>query len=73
MPATIFCYFHLLGATAFTRAQFGTGAGPIVMDNVGCIATENRLIDCPFTLNHNCAHSEDAGVRCTSSTTGTLI
>ena len=60
----------LIGATAYSRAQFGAGAGPIVMDNVRCAATESRLIDCPFTFNHNCVHSEDAGVSCTSSTTG---
>ena len=40
------------------------------MDEVQCRDTERRLIECPFTLNHNCGHSEDAGVRCTSSTTG---
>ena len=42
-----------------------------MLDDVGCTGTETRLIECPATLNHNCAHSEDAGVRCTSSTTGT--
>lgn len=42
------------------------------MDDVGCTASETRLIDCPFSLNHNCRHSEDAGVRCTASSTGIL-
>ena len=64
------CSLLLLGATAYSRAHFGTGAGPIVMDNVRCTGSENGLINCSFTLNHNCAHSEDAGVRCTLSTTG---
>ena len=40
------------------------------MNEVRCTNTESRLIDCPFSLNHECGHSEDAGVRCTSSTTG---
>ena len=61
----------MIGATAYASARFGAGAGPIVMDNVLCTATENRLIECPFTFNHNCGHHEDAGVRCTLSTTGT--
>ena len=61
----------LPGAIAYSSAQFGAGAGPIVMDNVECTGGENRLIECPFIFNHNCGHSEDAGVRCTSSTTGT--
>ena len=61
------------GATPYSSAWFGAGAGPIVMDNVLCTSTESRLIDCPFTFNHNCGHSEDAGVRCVSSTTGMFI
>ena len=61
------------GATAYSSARFGAGTGPIVMDDVQCRATERRLIDCPFTLNHNCGHSEDAGVRCTSSTYGKIV
>ena len=65
---TILCIS--IGATYYSSARFGAGAGPIVMDDVRCTATESRLIDCPFTLNHNCVHSEDAGVRCTLSTTG---
>ena len=60
----------MAGATAYTSAWFGAGAGPIVMDNVRCTAAESRLIECPFTFNHDCSHSEDAGVRCSSITTG---
>ena len=60
----------MLGATAYTGAQFGAGAGPIVMNDVRCTTAERRLIDCPFKLNHNCGHHEDAGVLCTASTTG---
>jgi deleted-in-malignant-brain-tumors protein 1 len=40
------------------------------MDDVGCTTTERKLIDCPFTLNHDCSHGEDAGVRCFSTTSG---
>ena len=40
------------------------------MDDVLCSGTESQLMDCTFTLNHNCAHYEDAGVLCTSSTSG---
>ena len=63
----------LSGATYYTHAYFGAGAGPIVMDDVRCTTAERRLIDCPFKLNHNCGHSEDAGVRCYSSTSGKII
>lgn len=34
------------------------------MDDVSCLGTEARLVDCTHVTNHNCAHFEDAGVRC---------
>ena len=41
------------------------------MTNVTCPYIESRLMNCLFDLNHNsCGHDEDAGVRCSSSTTG---
>ena len=45
---------------------FTNGAGQIWLDDVQCRGTETRLIDCPARPlgQHNCAHSEDAGVRC---------
>ena len=45
--------------------------GPIHMDNVFCVGTESALFDCSFNGfdNHNCRHSEDAGVICSSEFT----
>ena len=41
----------------------------ILMDNVGCLGTESRLVDCPFDRHTaDCSHSEDAGVRCQEGT-----
>jgi hypothetical protein len=44
------------------------GTGVIWLNDVGCDGTENRLIDCPASTlvfgQHNCSHSQDAGVRC---------
>ena len=42
------------------------GTGPILLDNLLCTGSELRLIDCPHNGlgNHNCRHSDDAGVRC---------
>ena len=58
-------FFHI-GATAVSFAAFGAGTGSIWLDNVRCVGTETRLIDCPANAigSHNCVHSEDAGVRC---------
>ena len=42
------------------------GSGQIVLDDVRCIGNESRLVNCPHNGlgNHNCGHSEDAGVSC---------
>ena len=56
------------GAQALRMASlFGQGTGPIYLDNVGCTGSEERLTSCPRPNpigEHNCEHSEDAGVRC---------
>lgn len=56
------------GALAISFAAFGQGSGSIWLDNVNCAGTEARLDLCPANplTVHNCAHSEDASVRCAS-------
>ena len=56
----------LLGAVAVPLAAFGQGTGPILLDNLFCVGSEPRLVDCLANEigSHNCAHFEDAGVRC---------
>ena len=34
------------------------------MDDVHCTGTESTLTSCTHTTNHDCGHSEDAGVIC---------
>ncbi|XP_030839945.1 deleted in malignant brain tumors 1 protein-like isoform X2 [Strongylocentrotus purpuratus] len=51
---------------ARSRATYGHGSGPIYLDSVRCSGNEARLTDCSNGGwgNHNCDHSEDAGVYC---------
>ena len=55
----------LKGATGIFTG-FTDGTGQIWLDDVRCVGTETRLIDCPASPigTHNCAHFEDAGVTC---------
>ena len=56
-------------ATALTSG-FPEGASEIWLDDVRCGGSESRLIDCTASPlgQHDCVHSEDAGVRCTATT-----
>ena len=58
--------FVSTGAIARSIAYFGQGSGAILLDNVGCIGTETRLVNCRSNSLgvYNCLHSEDAGVTC---------
>ena len=53
------------GTNARGNAFYGQGTGrPIQMDDVACTGSEQWLVNCTHTTNHNCGHSEDAGVEC---------
>ena len=59
---------EFLDGTATVEA-FGSGDGKIWLDDVKCAGYENYLLSCPqtsFIGSHNCRHSEDSGVRCSS-------
>lgn len=51
-------------------AHFGPGSDPIWLDNIHCTGTESTLTECELKNwgEHNCAHSEDAGVVCSGNT-----
>ena len=66
--AAVVC--RMLGFPAAIRAvsgaRFGRGQGRIVLDNVQCQGREQNLADCRHNgfFQHNCQHTEDAGVVC---------
>ena len=59
--------YNLTG-DAYHSAHFGQGTGYIWLDNVQCTGSETHLLSCTNEGigNHNCEHSEDAGVQCIS-------
>ena len=48
--------------------NFGPGSGPIQLQDVACVGTENNLFMCPLSSDigevSSCLHSNDAGVIC---------
>ena len=69
-----YLYIALLNASASNAVSvdvvplrgFGGGSGDILLDSVVCRGTESSLLECSTNSirQHNCNHSEDAGVRC---------
>ena len=50
----------------FYNAKYGQGVGPILVDQINCPAGVQSILDCKHKGwgNHDCQHSEDAGVIC---------
>jgi len=61
-------------ATAYSGARFGQGSSVIIaLDDVSCTGEEPSLFSCMGTANHDCMHTEDAGVLCSAQCTSGAV
>ena len=58
---------------AINTSSIGQESGKIRMNDVDCEGTECSIFNCSHNemRNHNCRHSQDAGVTCGTETVGT--
>ena len=64
LSTSIYCAYT--AGRAYSNAHFGSGSGPIFLDDVQCTSSARKLLECyskPI-LSHNCSHFHDAGVAC---------
>ena len=57
------------GAIAHTGSHYGPGKGPVYLNNVGCIGSENNLTECSHgyfgDVSSTCrTHLSDVSVSC---------
>ena len=68
IDATVVCReLGFLNGSATRQAQFGLGAGPVWLHQVGCLGNESKLSHCIHTGAGNvgsCSHAQDVGVKC---------
>jgi len=55
--------------TASTNFLYGSGSGPIWLDDVGCFGSETCLLSCynRGIGSNNCGHSEDVAISCSGT------
>ena len=66
----------LLGSTVYSTSPYGESQGPVFLNSVGCIGTEETLLGCSsqFVTDLTCSsHSRDVGVKCEGKTYSTLL
>ena len=54
----------VLSVSKTTEFFSGVSEGPIHMDRVACSGKEPLLVNCSYSMNHDCTHAKDIGVVC---------
>ena len=70
MPdANVVCGQLGYASATSASATFSQGTGPIFLDEVACTADDQSLVECSHRgwNVHDCGHTEDAGVICSTS------
>jgi hypothetical protein len=62
--------FNPMGGVFSPPPSARPGTLPILMDDVRCTGTEASLFSCTYITSHNCSHSEDVVITC--STVGSV-
>ena len=64
-PNDIVCMYVSTENIPVKNAGFGSGESrPILLDNVACDGSEEKISQCDYDTVTNCDHLEDAGVIC---------
>ena len=70
IDATVVCKeLGYVNGIATQQAQFGSGSGPVWLNQVGCLGNESKLSHCTHNGAGNvgsCTHVQDAGVVCSN-------
>ena len=71
LPTISYTVFSILGSIALSDSFFGNGTGRILLEEIACLGSESRLIDCTFNNVGvpECSNFLTARVRCSTSST----
>ena len=59
--------FSSAAHTESSSSQYGTGEGPILLDDIKCSGNEASLLQCnksPLAAGTDCDHTEDVAITC---------
>ncbi|XP_053380060.1 deleted in malignant brain tumors 1 protein-like [Mercenaria mercenaria] len=61
--------FQTANSLPVSGGHYGNGTGPILLDDVQCLGSENNLVQCRNKgwYSNNCNHGEDVGVVCNAA------